>query len=134
MVGAACGESRSTVSGEVVLDPRVNPSMYRNLEIRAVPYDPDAPDARTKPEEPPVFAESVPLADVDFPYAFAMEAPAFHGWRKGWAVAWLTPHDDAQWVLTREPFGAIRIELVEPAARLAPQTSDADVRIDAPDQ
>ena len=130
---AACGESRSSISGEIELDRQLDPNQYPTLEIRAVPYDPNEPDARTEPDEPPPFTESVELVDTEFPYHFEMVEDAFHGWHKGWAVAWLTYREDTEWVLAGEPFGAIRIDLVAPAPGLAPQTEDADLVVRVPD-
>jgi hypothetical protein len=131
---AACGESRSTIRGEIELDRLVNPNQFLTLEIRAVPYDPSEPDARTPPDESPAFAESVEVVDTEFPYEFELIEDAFHGWHKGWAVAWLTYQKDSEWVLASEPFGAIRIELVAPARGLAPQTEDADLVVRMPDE
>ncbi|MBC8068830.1 MAG: hypothetical protein IAG13_10900 [Deltaproteobacteria bacterium] len=133
LVLAACGESQSTIRGEIQLDRSVDPNQFVTLEIRAVPYDPDEPDARARPDEPPPFSESVVLVDTEFPYEFEMVEDAFHDWHKGWAVAWLTYREGGGWVLATEPFGAIRIDLVAPAPALAPQTDDADLVIRTPD-
>ena len=60
---AACGEAKSSVSGTVDVDAEVEASSYWTLEIRAVAYDADQPDARARPLEDSPFHESVARSD-----------------------------------------------------------------------
>jgi hypothetical protein len=133
LAGAACGDSHSSVSGTVELEPHVEPSHYATLEIRAIEFDPDQPDARTEPVELSPFRESLPLEELQFPHDFTMIEGAFDEWSQGWVVAWLSQREGSEWVLTTEPFGAKRIDLVAPGPHLAPETSGVDVIIRLPD-
>jgi len=127
-----CGEPHSAVSGVIDVDPAVDRTQFVTLEIRVVAYDDDQPDARAHPDEPSPFADTVALEEITFPFEYELVEGAFYEWSKGWAVAWLSGRDDAEWVLGSEPFGAKRIELVEPGTKLAPTARDADVLIRPP--
>ncbi len=135
VAGAGCGSPKSTISGEIALGGGIEPSSYITLEIRAVEYVDDH-DARTRPLELSPFAESIDVEGLEFPYAFELVEGEFHAWSRGWAVAWLSQRGELgpnDWVLDAEPFGATRIELVEPGTHLAPVADDAMVIIHAPD-